>query len=150
MITCAGTIRCMSSRAEHHRAGIVAGALVGLVATIVKGLDREPMDLVIGALGGGLGGVFGARIPDLLEPPTSPDHRGVVHGVAFNAAVLAKLAPSAAAASRDLVAGAEDPFDRKLRLLVGSALVGTTAGHLSHIALDATTPRGLPLLTKKF
>lgn len=76
-------------------------------------------------------GVLGGSLPDILEPATSPNHRGLFHSLAFGGVVMA------------LVYGEHsekwDPETRKLARTLAKA-------YLSHLAADLTTPKGLPLL----
>ena len=78
-------------------------------------------------------GALAAAAPDVLEPALHPNHRSICHSMAAGGAVsygLAKLDPGSA--------GGEWQYS-----LVRAAVVG----YLSHLLLDATTPKGLPVLT---
>ena len=79
-------------------------------------------------------GVLGGSLPDILEPATSPNHRGFFHSLAFGTAVMA------------FVYGEHsEKWDPELRKLVRT-LAKT---YLSHLAADLTTPKLLPLLHPK-
>lgn len=82
-------------------------------------------------------GAFMGRLPDILEPLFHPNHRQFFHGVK----VLTLL-------STGLIKvyqwGPDESFEKFVR---GVILIGGIA-YLSHLMLDASTPKGLPLLGK--
>ena len=80
------------------------------------------------SVGGALGGLLGVALPDIFDPPLHPGHRAMAHA-------LIPVSAGAAAWSRQL-----DNWQAGLR-------AGLGAGYLTHIALDFTTPRCLPLLS---
>lgn len=96
----------------------------------VKQQVDTPLPLVGAALAAGL-----TNIPDWLEPATHPGHRKFFHSIAF-AAVLGlgfkKLYDW----------NPNEDWEKALRFV---GLVGVGA-YLLHLALDATTPRSLPLV----
>ena len=81
----------------------------------------------------GLGGAAGAIAPDVLEPALHPNHRSLFHSLAAGGATTAGLKGLYETVSMD-------PY---LRLFARSLLVG----YLSHLVLDSSTPRGLPVLS---
>lgn len=72
-----------------------------------------------------------ATLPDVLEPATSPDHRGFFHSFAM-AGLVAYVISQDRARSR--------PAEQAL-LLAAAGL-----GYLSHLAADATTASCLPTI----
>ncbi len=115
-------------------------------------------------LGGAVGGLLGGVLPDVLDPPFHPGHRALAHA-------LIPVGASAAAWIRGLdgwqgyLRRKADDYSRlrlhtadpllaawygavaiALRMLSG-LLAGLVAGYLTHIALDFTTPRCLPLVS---
>lgn len=65
----------MPNARAHRKIGVVAGALAAGCST-----RREPTPaLLVEVLAGALGGLLTARLPDIIEPPTCPRHRGVGH-----------------------------------------------------------------------
>ena len=134
-------------------------ALTGAAAA----LTLAPQDwraALLEALGGAVGGLLGGSAPDVFDPPTSPRHRSVGHGVFTSGAALVwcvRRLPRAQAALRQprsspraLVGepfagprGASGPFDPIGHFLAGVA-AGFVAGYASHLLLDGMTPAGLP------
>lgn len=60
----------MPNRQTHAGVGVLAG--VG-VATC-RARDRELSNMLLAAIGGGIGGYVGSRLPDVVEPPLSIAH----------------------------------------------------------------------------
>lgn len=73
-------------------------------------------------------GAVGAAVPDAMEPPTWPGHRGFCHSLAAGAITL-KLG------FRDM--GEASLFFRPLAV-----------GVLGHLALDGTTAKRIPLINR--
>jgi len=116
---------------------------------------------------GALGGRLGARVPDWLEPATSPNHRGVMHSAAVGTG-LGVVLHRACSSWEQWARSKADEFEAKrqasddplmnfvylvaeyaLRIGVGVP-AGMVAGYLSHLALDMTTPKSIPLLAPGF
>lgn len=147
----------MPNFATHARAGAAVGALAAGYRA-----RSEPSDqMIFEALGGLLGGYVGGVLPDVIEPARDPNHRKFAHSVVAGAGLtLARVAEwqascraaADAAGARALLhpsgdgrrTGAE--WEVLFWRLLAGALVGIVAGYTSHLALDACTPRGLPLL----
>jgi membrane-bound metal-dependent hydrolase YbcI (DUF457 family) len=147
----------MPNYITHARAGVAAGGIAAAYRARALPTDQ----LVAETIGGLIGGWIGGALPDVLEPATSPNHRKLAHSAVTGGALcFARLAEWQA----DCRASAEAANERLRvcqpgsgehsraqwevlfwRLLAG-ALVGVVAGYASHLALDAGTPRGLPLL----
>lgn len=113
---------------------LTAGALVGLFLA-----DRQQKAglSTLEPIAAGLAASVLTKLPDLLEPATSPNHRQFFHSIAFASLLgigLYKLhhweAPEPA-----------DKFCKTLAMLAIS-------GYLIHLALDATTTKSLPLIGK--
>lgn len=119
----------MASAAVHAIAGVASGAIV-LAATEKNDPEQSASPLL-----GGLGGLVGGKLPDVFEPATSPNHRRFCHSVAFAVGVgvvtykLYKWQPT-------------DAWGEFLRVLG----VAVGVGYLSHLLLDLTTPKSLPLV----
>jgi len=117
----------------HTIIGTAAGSVVGLTAKDVP--EDEQLWVFLAAV---VGGALGGKMPDILEPSlNNPNHRQFCHSVA----VLA-VGGWLYALLRDW--DGQSPTDR----LVKHFIMGVLAGYGSHLGLDATTPRSLPLLGK--
>jgi len=135
----------MANRPEHVQVGALAGGVVGLLQVLVRGGTFG--ECLAGGVGGALSGAAGGRLPDIIEPAVHPNHRGPAHSVAFAAAsttALVKVQPT----WTDLWAR-QRPATLAQRLsfaFLEGAGAGFGPGYLSHLLLDAQTPKSLPLL----
>lgn len=87
-----------------------------------------------------MGGVFGAllgTLPDILEPADHPNHRQFFHGLLF-AAILGYLG------YKLYKWKPEEPWQEVVRM-VGMIAIGA---YLIHLAMDASTPKSLPVVGK--
>jgi len=158
----------MPGRTTHQLAGAIAG--VGFAALDAK--NQPTPHFCIEMIGGGFGGAAAGMLPDWLEPAVCSWHRGVCHSataggaVLYAKATLAQWAQSCrenADQSRvvpqilDVHTGEWLPMPQTplqkfwaefcefvWRFLAGF-LNGLAAGYVSHLLLDASTPRGIPL-----
>ncbi len=152
----------MASEKAHSAAGMTAGG----IAAFARSGNQEPINQLAEALGGVIGGRFGGRLPDMIEPAIHSWHRGPAHSVTMGAGLLASAGGGIAMWETDWRARAASFAERKTdprlseaeRLLYGvvdlscriaaGLAVGLVAGYLSHLALDAGTPRSIPLLKR--
>jgi|SRR5690606_15533525 len=134
----------MSNRREHDMAGAFVGGLSVLASAMAAG--RSPS--VGEVLGGVLSGVVTSRLPDVLEPATHSGHRRVAHSTVAPGATgwAAKRLHRTHVALATAAEREADPVRRFLAQMAGGATVGAAGGYASHLMLDATTPKGLPLL----
>jgi hypothetical protein len=150
----------MPSRNIH----IAVGTPAGLLFAVHKSHGQNDLTRIVEAGGGLFGGLLGALAPDLIDPPTSPCHRSVGHGLLPVAACAAAWTLSLNAWQSELRRMADlqrvlaiqcaDPvaklwyalIETVLRLLAG-IVAGLLAGYLSHVALDFCTPGCLPLVS---
>ena len=148
----------------HVPIGVASGG-VAAIATLPSGASAYQG--LIEILGGLVGGLIGAKLPDIFDPATSPNHRGVGHGLA-NALAAGKIYLSKlpawqselreAAKRYGSMASAEpEGFKRGLYwaqstlcLIAAGLLAGLIVGYASHLVLDFTTPKGLPLVCRAF
>lgn len=108
------------------------GAGVGLgVYALFKYVKKEPWTWE-DALGSAGLGLMTASLPDALEPALHPDHRALAHSIA---ALL-----SAIYGTKRLLDAPSVDGQTKVAGTVAAA------GFVSHLLLDAGTPKGLPLL----
>jgi len=102
-------------------------------------------------------------LPDVIEPAIHPDHCSVAHGAApavtmgvlaarhinsWQASLRAHADRQAALAtpSQSTLARLWHAFLELLFKLLTGAVAGALGGYGSHLALDAFTPRSLPLI----
>ena len=124
----------MPNRDSHDAVGVVCGGAAALLAAQPKNCKEAVLAVGLGMVGG----VAGARTPDLIEPAENPDHRGVAHSLV---AGIGTGCVTAKALQSSFQQANEEPAIRLLR----AAVVGFGAGYLSHLVLDGATPKGLPL-----
>lgn len=149
----------MSDGRTHRAIGTIAGGGYALATA----QQQRPEHLLLEFLGGLVAGAVGGRLPDVFDPPTHPGHRSLAHGIAPVAALGTVAVRSldgaqawlrAEAARRAaLSASAGTPLQRLWQALLellcrlgAGALAGLIGGYGSHLALDAFTPAGLPLI----
>ncbi len=148
----------------HRLAGTVAG---GAAAYLMSDKADATWQRVVEGVGGAIAGNIGARVPDWLEPAIHPNHRNVCHSVttigsmvyaacktieSWEAHCRAKAQQFAAMRTRDagLLTWIQSFIGELFWRLSAGALAGFTAGYGSHLALDATTPKRIPLLVRGF
>ena len=77
----------MPNRDAHAVVGTCAG--VGLAA--YRGQKQESVNRLLEAIGGGIGGYIGSRLPDIIEPALWPGHRQFAHSVTAGSSVAYSL-----------------------------------------------------------
>lgn len=149
----------MSGGRTHRAIGTLAGGGYALA----KAQHLPPEHLLLEVIGGLVAGNLGARLPDVFDPPTHPGHRSLAHGMAPIAAVGTAAVRRLDGAQARLRAEADrcaalrvsatTPLQRLWQQLIeilcrlgAGALAGLLGGYGSHLALDARTNAGLPLL----
>lgn len=163
----------MSDHSTHKLAGIGSGAV--FAAYRAKHQSFESLLAEVG--GGAIGGYLGGILPDVLEPAISSWHRSAAHSYISGGTVLASAKAMLSTWEMACRNNAENckalrmiptpdgsfmvaPPDRIQQFLRSLAelfwrvaagfLNGFTAGYISHLILDAVTPRSIPLLTSGF
>ena len=153
----------MSDRKTHQLVGTISGAVrAGYVSWNQPGFLME-------TIGGGFGGYLASMLPDQLEPATSSWHRGACHSLTAAGVVgsldkiLLEMAASCRAEANKYraIQTVRDPFTGEFRPVpiglfqmlaewfwsfLAGLLNGLSAGYLSHLALDAGTPRSIPFI----
>ena len=142
---------------------LITGIATGTAIAAYTAREQSGVDFVAELIGGALGGAVGGKLPDILEPAIHSWHRSTAHSLVTATTIGVTAARSISAwqdfcranASRhdDLCESATEAVGRAWhtfvaflwRLLSGVA-VGVSVGYLSHLALDACTPRSIPLL----
>ncbi len=142
----------------HRRVGAIAGA----VYAGCRAPTEAATNLWLESFGGAVGGSIGGGLPDLMDPPVSPWHRSLAHGVApvglLGVAWMERLEEwrsrlRAEAARCSALKSDATSFARVLWLtlfewfcrIASGALAGLLAGYVSHLVLDAFTPRSVPV-----
>jgi len=116
----------------HKPIGAGLGSLTYL--GIKKKMGRTPT--IPGLVIAGIGGYVMAGLPDRLEPAISPDHRSFFHSLVV-AGVLVYIGYNVWKwMQSDQEGGGE----------LGAILLSLIASYEGHLALDALTPRRLPVL----
>jgi hypothetical protein len=150
----------MPRRATHDVAGVFSGATY----SAYRASGQPQLALLMEVVGGCIGGVAGSRLPDLLEPATSPRHRSSCHTASFGAGVvyigksvipawqeaLRKWADELAVRRNGLEPDSIQAFaflmaEMFCRFLAG-ALAGLFAGYVSHLVLDGCSPCSIQLI----
>lgn len=153
----------MSDRKTHQWVGAASGA----TRAAYKAWGQP--GCLMETIGGGFGGYWTSMLPDALEPAISSWHRGPCHSLTASAVVLsmdqvlgdwAKYCREQANKYR-AIQTVQDPFTGEFHLVpislfqmlaewfwsfLAGVMNGVSAGYLSHLALDAVTPRGIPFL----
>lgn len=135
----------MPNRNTHVTVAVIAG----VAATLHYTRNERPEDRAVELLGALIGSYAGGRLPDILDPPIGPLHRSFAHGGLAVAGLAAARVEEWCRACRNnaaLCAAQARSGDQLLYLLLAGFLTGLRFGYGSHLALDAFTPRSLPLL----
>jgi hypothetical protein len=140
----------MADGKTHDQLGGALGALVALLRSDAE--KDAPVDVVMRVLGGYLGGRVGAKIPDWLEPAVSSWHRKTAHSMVVGTTVFEITRRNISAwedhcrAQQAEARALGNNADFLFWALASGFGPAVAAGHLSHIALDAQTPRGIPFI----
>lgn len=145
----------------HRRIGKAAGT----IGAVVRSRPNEELWKVgAEALGGYLGGTLGCGLPDILEPALHSYHRDIGHSVMTAAGIIyasVEMLGSWESYCRDKADAVgqlrgERPNDLDLATkqflwhVAAGFAAGLAVGYVSHLALDAMTPRGIPLVMRGF
>ena len=137
--------------------------IAGTGAAVLTSKDQPTPCRFLEAAGGALGGYLGGKLPDILEPATSSWHRSTAHSFSAAAMVgtgLAKVdifqnycrqradhfATVRAAMPEGGIGGLLHLLAEAFWRLCAGFAAGLAAGYLSHLALDALTPRCIPII----
>lgn len=151
----------MANGRTHEWIGMAAGG--GVAAFRAR---REPLpDQLVEAVGGVIGGYFGGKMPDILEPAIHSWHRDICHSWTVGGVIATGVA-ALERWEKDCRKRAADFRRRRLATgvqpllgffywlaewfwsLAAGFVAGFGSGYVSHLVLDAFTPRGLPLLCR--
>jgi membrane-bound metal-dependent hydrolase YbcI (DUF457 family) len=149
---------------ETHK---IVGGLTGATAAFLNAQNQPLLPALAEIFGGWLAGQHAGTWPDAAEPSISSHHRDVCHAIApsfASATLLLQQVESLQGALRSqaqayfqLAATTNDGSQQTVSAIAGlflHVLAGSVpaipAGYLSHVALDAATARGVPLLIRGF
>lgn len=149
---------------KEHKfvAGVVGGA-----TALVFAADQKPLQMIAEVAGGLFIGGHAGTWADCIEPGISSYHRQEAHAVVpslvganfvfQNLTSFQGSLRQTAAQCFELAQNTPDPLQGLVSLLVGlglhfiaGAVPAVATGYLSHVALDACTPRGVPVLVRGF
>jgi hypothetical protein len=148
----------MPNQSEHIAAAIPAG----IAFSICKAPQGDGKAILLECIGGALGAIFGAVLPDMIDVPNSPNHRSVAHGVVpagwltcvawkhlddiqFGLRRQAYQCGIASSGGGPPLRAALYSFAEVILQILAGAAAGLIAGYVSHIILDSQTPCSLPL-----
>ncbi len=143
------------------------GGLTGGAAALVCAQGQPPLLALAETVGGCIAGQYAGTLPDMFEPGISSHHRNTCHALAptaYGATLLFRQVGDAqdtlrsqAHACFQLAAGTNDGVQQFVNIAAGlllhvlaGAVPAIPAAYLSHVALDAATPRGIPFITRGF
>jgi membrane-bound metal-dependent hydrolase YbcI (DUF457 family) len=149
---------------QQHR---TIGGLVGGTTALVCAQNQPPLLALAETIGGFVAGQYAGTWADALEPATSSYHRDFCHALVPTAYAttcvfqqvesLQTYLRSQAQGCFQLAASTEDGLQQFLNIAAGLLLHGAAgavpaiaASYISHIALDAVSPRGVPLISRRF
>jgi hypothetical protein len=155
---------CNMANFKEHQ---TIGGLVGGTAALVCARNQPPLLILAEIYGGWLAGQHAGTWADVAEPATSSHHRDFCHALAPTAYGATLVLPqvdsiqtslrSQAQACFQLAATTNDGLQQVVNIAAGllmhvvaGAVPAVPASYLSHIALDASSPRGVPLLFRGF
>ena len=136
----------MPNRQTHGIVGLATGGVTALWLAQTQSRAEQALEL----LGGASAAWVAARLPDLIDLPTSPNHRSIGHsallytgGVAASAKTLSSWQHTWRERSEEAKQSGDSLSWFLWRVLAGMPW-GFVAGYASHLALDMCTPKGLP------
>lgn len=140
----------MPNRRTHKNAGIAVGAITATVCSYKLPSHLRAAEIAGGAFGGFIGGI----LPDIIEPATSPNHRGMAHsylaGIGGGTLLVSRMTSWQESVRNRPFIEFNDPvlmaLEELFRHFVAGTIAGFATGYLSHLALDSQTPRDLPLV----
>jgi len=125
----------MANFKTHSLAGVATGLLTELLHILYQ-KNVEKRKLSSGEITGrllfaGAGGFVGSTLPDIIDPAIGPNHRNIGHGIVTGIAGISTCTK--------LNKKTENPYAKAF-------IKGTATGTVSHLALDASTPKGIPTI----
>jgi uncharacterized membrane protein YfcA len=132
------------------------GALTGGAAAGYHARGESQRALVTEILGGLCGGTIGGVLPDRLDPPLSPRHRGGFHSVVVLAVLLFLVLETqrrvcrqrAEEATRWGPLGPQHTLESDAWRFLSGLITGLQWGYISHLTADMTTRASLPVVCR--
>ena len=131
---------------------IIAGAGAGVLAVNFWPLEDDNIKSGEYLTGAVIGGIIGGMLPDIIDPPRSPHHRSIGHSMTGNSIGLGALIANIDTIDQALSERIKEAEENENYVLAGfyrfvSGLIkGFIAGQASHLLLDLTTPKRLPMI----
>jgi MFS family permease len=151
----------MPGRQTH----VAVGILVGSELAAYRAREQEPLAALLETVGGAVGGYFGGRLPDIIEPALWPGHRQFVHSVAAGSGIAYGLYKLLEEWEKECRSRAEHYSNKRgedsahwwqkffftvleifFRVVAGG-LSGLSAAYMSHLFLDGSTPKSIPVIS---
>lgn len=110
----------------------ISGGLIASTFYLLYKLSKNQPINFLEVLGVGLSGAVVAVVPDWLEPATNPNHRSLFH----SGATLGLIS----------YGGNKILQDKQLTENQKAWIISLGAAYASHLAIDGTTPKRIPLL----
>ena len=127
----------MPNRNSHIIAGALSGAAVPLV--FPRDAEEQVVDLLGEILLSISAGSVAGILPDVLEPPSSPNHREFFHSFAFGA-----LLGYGGVKTFQYLKDKFTSLDKTQRFFLIVALV-VIGAYIIHLVMDSFTAKSLPL-----
>jgi hypothetical protein len=147
---------------EEHK---IVASVVGGATALLFAADQSPLQMIAEVAGGVFMGGHAGTWADCIEPGISSYHRQEAHAIVpslvganlvfQNLASFQGSLRRTAAECFELAQKTPDPLQALVNFLAGlglhfvaGAVPAVATGYLSHVALDACTPRGVPVLVR--
>ncbi len=124
----------MPSGTAHFLVGTAIGAMGGTAYNMRIPALLDPAGLFVSIAAGGVAGI----LPDLIEPPVSPNHRGFYHSGVFLGVTIA----GGVWTGKQIVRSEMSPT---VKLFCICLVMIVVLGVASHLVLDWTTRAGFKL-----
>ena len=110
----------------------VLGALITGIGYLGYKWSKNESPTIIETILAFAGGAIAGAAPDILESPTNPNHRSIFHSKAM----------------LDLISKANQNMWQSKQLTENQKAIISllSASYASHLVVDGTTPKGLPLI----
>jgi len=136
----------MPNKDVHVKVGMGVAVAGTSIASIAMHEKLSLQELLVRIMGATIGGYLGARVPDIIDPPSrGPHHRSTGHAIIPNGAAYCLLYQYFMASRHKLVDDHSTNKNLFNQFIIGG-MDGLVAGQASHLILDSRTPFGLPIV----